>query len=254
MKKYDTLIFDLDGTLSISKQPLSKEIAELLGKATNQINIVVITGGMFEQIKKQVINQMSDDSDLNNLYILPTSGSSMRKYNPLRDSWDEVYSHKLNDEQKERVISSIKEALEKASFSIDNSELAGPQIEDRESQVTFSALGQKQLPDIKATWDPERTKRKELLSLLEHLEDEFDVKLGGSTSIDVTLKGIDKAFGINEFYAHTNLDIKNGLFVGDQIIPGGNDFPATKTGIDTLDTTGPEKTINIINSVLGNIN
>ena len=32
------------------------------------------------------------------------------------------------------------------------------------------------------------------------LENGFDINIGGTTSIDITLKGIDKEYGINEFY------------------------------------------------------
>ncbi|MAQ77499.1 HAD family hydrolase [Candidatus Campbellbacteria bacterium] len=248
MKKYDTLIFDLDGTLAVSKQEISKQMADLLSRASTMVNIVVITGGKFQQIKKQVIDQLTDEAHLGNIYILPTTGSAMRSYDS--GNWTIVYELELTQQQKDRIIASLQNALQQASFDIDQSILCGEQIEDRHSQITLSALGQEQLPEIKKAWDPDYTKRKELVSLLSGLEDEFSVKFGGTTSIDITLAGIDKAYGINEFYDHVPFKIENGLFIGDEIKPGGNDFAATKTAIDTKDTSGPEETMDIINNVL----
>jgi HAD superfamily hydrolase (TIGR01484 family) len=250
MKKYDTLIFDLDGTLAVSKQPLDDQTATLLSETTHQLNVVIITGGHFDQIKLQVINQLNSSTNLENFYILPTSGSSMRKYNTQKNFWDIVYDNQLTKDQKKRIILSLENALERASFTIDPNIIIGEQIEDRNSQITLSALGQKQLPKVKALWDPAKEKRRELITYMSDLKDEFDIRFGGGTSIDITLKGIDKEYGIRQFYKHTHFKIENGLFVGDQIVPGGNDFAATKTGIDTRKTTGPGKTIEIINSVL----
>jgi len=246
MKHYKTLIFDLDGTLSISKAPLSSEMAEIFSKASQICNLAVITGGMFNQIEKQVIGHLTSDAVLSNIFILPTSGSEMRLYNSESKEWEVVYSEKLSDEQTTRIIAALKNALEKSSFKIGEDEILGEQIEDRESQITFSALGQKQNPESKAAWDPDGVKRREMMGNLTDLEDEFDVKFGGSTSIDITLKGIDKEFGVNEFLKQTGFDIRDSLFVGDKIIPCGNDWAATKTGIDTRSTTGPDETMHII--------
>jgi len=246
MKPYKTLIFDLDGTLSVSKSALSPEMAEVFSKASQTLNLAIITGGMFYQIQEQVIDRLTREAHLGNISILPTSGSEMRMYNTEKKEWEEVYSEKLSDNQKNRITKSLENALEQSSVEIAQDELAGDQIEDRESQITFSALGQNQTPELKAAWDPDEKKRREMMEYMTDLEDEFDVKLGGSTSIDITLKGIDKEFGINQFFKYTGLDIDNALFVGDKIIPGGNDWAATKTGIDTQSTEGPDQTMHII--------
>lgn len=254
MKKYDTLIFDLDGTLAVSKSALTHEMGQLLADATNKVNIVIITGGKFDQIKKQVIDCLGVNAQMKNFYVLPTSGSSMVEYNTETQSWDYVYKHELTKNQKEILIQRLNEVLKKVSFSISLQELNGEQIEDRGSQLTFSALGQSQKPKIKELWDPLQLKRKEIVSYMEDLQNEFDINIGGTTSIDITLKGIDKEYGIKEFYKKTPFNIENGLFVGDKIFPGGNDYPATKTGIDYSKTSGPEETMEIIKRHLGTSN
>jgi phosphomannomutase len=250
MKKYDTLIFDLDGTLTVSKSALDERMAGLLSLVSQTLNLVVITGGMMEQIQKQVLDQLQETSRLENIYILPTSGAVMYMYDISNLSWEIVYENPFTQEQKNRVIESLQQALNQASFTVAQEDIKGEQIEDRGSQITLSALGQKQLPEIKAHWDPDADKRRELISYMSDLENEFDVNFGGGTSIDITLKGIDKEFGINQFYKHTVFKIENGLFIGDQIVKGGNDFAATKTDIDTRTTRDPEETIEIVHAVL----
>lgn len=244
MKHYSILIFDLDGTLAESKSTITLDMADVLSKALENHVVVIITGGMFIQIKTQVIDQLPQETNLSNLFILPTSGSEMQEY---RDGgWQEVYHEALTDEQRRHIITSLEQALEQADIEIAQDEIVGEQIEDRQSQVTFSALGQEQSPEKKALWDPDEVKRRKMMGYLKDLEAEFDVKLGGSTSIDITLKGIDKAYGIKRFFKETGLDIKDGIFVGDKIVPGGNDWAATKTEIDTQSTSGPEQTMRII--------
>ena len=250
MKKYKTLIFDMDDTLVVTKSPLSPEMAELFAKASQKVNMVIITGGLLKQIKTQCIDLLNEDARLENIYILPTSGGEMHRYNLETKEWECVYDNRLTDEQKNRIINSFKNALSQASFEIKPEEIKGEQIEDRESQITMSAIGQYQLPELKYKWDPDQKKRRELVSYMSELKEEFDVNVGGTTSIDITLKGIDKEYGINRFFKETGFDMKEALFIGDKIMPGGNDWPAIKTGIDTYQTHNPENTALIIKEVI----
>ncbi len=254
MKKYTHIIFDLDGTLAVSKSALDSKMAELLSDASHTLGLAIITGGMLSQIQIQCLDQLTENAQLQNMYVLPTSGSQMYVFNPDGQTWESLYNKAFTQDQKDRVMIALHRALGQASFTIDQASLRGEQIEDRGSQITFSALGQKQFPEVKVLWDPDHVKRLELLEYLEDLQDEFDVKMGGSTSIDITLKGVDKEFGIHQFYKHTDFDIHDGLFVGDQIVPGGNDWAATQTGIETRSTSGPEETMSIIKEVLAPYN
>lgn len=252
-KDYKTLIFDLDGTLAVSKSPISKKMASLLSEASKTLNIVIITGGKYKQIVEQVLNMLTLEADLKKIYILPTSGAQMYSYSVEENRWKLVYSETFNQEQEERILNSLKSALEKTSFTILPEDLLGEQIEVRgHSQITFSALGQEQLPEIKEKWDPNQEKRKEIVKYLSDLTEEFDIKIGGTTSIDITLKGIDKEFGIKHFFKETNLNIQESLFVGDMIFPGGNDWAATKTDIDIYKTKNPKDTAILVRNILNN--
>ena len=67
----------------------------------------------------------------------------------------------------------------------------------------------------------------------------FEVRRGGLTSIDVTQKGIDKAYGVRQIEKVLKIPIKEMVFIGDALYPGGNDAAAKKTGVQTIATKRP---------------
>lgn len=71
----------------------------------------------------------------------------------------------------------------------------GPALEDRGSQVTYSALGQAAPVDAKLAWDPDNSKKEALRAYAAERLPDLEVRSGGSTSIDITKRGIDKAYG-----------------------------------------------------------
>jgi hydroxymethylpyrimidine pyrophosphatase-like HAD family hydrolase len=126
----------------------------------------------------------------------------------------------------------------------------GEQIEDRGSQITFSGLGQEAHPDIKANWDPDVQKRNRLKALLDvHLPD-FAVRIGGSTSVDITKPGIDKAYGIHKLAAISGLGLPEMLFIGDALYPGGNDAPVRDAGVETIAVNDIADTKMVIETII----
>ena len=59
---------------------------------------------------------------------------------------------------------------------------------------------------------------------------EFSVRLGGTTSVDVTKPGIDKGYGIRKLRDTLGIAIEEMIFIGDALFPGGNDYPAKEAG------------------------
>ena len=103
----------------------------------------------------------------------------------------------------------------------------GDLIEDRGSQITFSALGQEAPLAEKAKWDPDFAKRQKIEAILEPMISASPSILGGATSIHVTRPGIDKAYGIMKLKETLGVPIADMIFVGDAIFPGGNGYPAS---------------------------
>ena len=126
----------------------------------------------------------------------------------------------------------------------------GEIVEDRGSQITFSALGQQAPLVEKEKWDPDYAKRKKIKAILDKRIREFSVRIGGSTSIDITKPGIDKAYGIKKLQEILHISLKEMIYIGDALFVGGNDYPAEKAGVDSIPVKGPDETKRVIEAII----
>jgi HAD superfamily hydrolase (TIGR01484 family) len=243
MKKL--IVFDLDGTLAESKSSLDGEMAALLGDLLGVVKVAVISGGNWPQFDKQVLSNLPHDRRLNNLSLLPTCGTKFFRY---EGAWQELYSEDFTAEEKQKIIGSLKKAI--GSAGVKAEKVWGTLIEDRGSQITFSALGQQAPIEEKKKWDPDYTKRKKIKAILDTLIPEFSVRMGGATSIDVTEPGIDKGYGIRKLRDILGIAINEMIFIGDAVFPGGNDYPAKEAGVVSIRVRDPDETKRIIETII----
>lgn len=242
------IVFDLDGTLAESKSPMDQEMSELLGELLSQKLVAVISGGAFPQFEKQFLASLDvRPENLPNLYLLPTCASSLYRY--LDGKWEKVYEEVLTTEEKRKIF----EAFERMFHALNYEHPKRPYgeiIEDRGTQITFSALGQEAPLELKCAWDPDQKKRLEMVEVLELLLPESSVRIGGMTSIDVTRKGIDKAYGIRKIVEQLSVNVEEIIFIGDALFEGGNDYPVRSTGVVCVSVQGPAQTKEIIRVLL----
>jgi hypothetical protein len=159
-----------------------------------------------------------------------------------------LYSEDFTPDQKHKIIGALNTALDRSGIKTDRH--WGEVIEDRGSQITFSALGQEAPLDQKKVWDPDFKKREKIKAILDPLIPEFSVNLGGATSIDVTKHGIDKAYGIRKLRDTLGIPIDDMIFVGDAIFPGGNDYPAKQAGVVSIEVRDPDETKRVIEAIV----
>jgi len=235
MKKL--IVYDLDGTLAESKSSLDAEMADLLHDLLGVAKVAVISGGGWPQFEKQLLSHLPHDERLLNLSLLPTCGTKFFQYN---GSWKLLYSEDLTATEKEKITSSLNAAVAANGFKPEK--VWGKVIEDRGSQITFSALGQQAPLDEKDKWDRDFGKRKKMKATLDTSIPEFSVRLGGATSIDVTRHGIDKAYGIRKLRDILGVSLREMIYIGDAIFPGGNDYPAKEAGVTCVAVRGPQET------------
>ncbi len=242
MKKL--VIFDLDGTLAESKQPLTGEMAEKLSELLSQTRVAIISGGALPQFLKQVVTRLPAHANLNNLYLLPTSGAAL--YEREHDGWNKIYEEHLSERDVETIAAALRAAAEETG-TIDFSEQSwGERIEYRGGQVTLSALGQQAPIALKKAWDPDHAKRRALQEATLHRLPSFSVAIGGATSIDVSKKGVDKAYGVRKLCERLGVKESDALYVGDELGKGGNDEPIFKTEVPTKAVTAPFDTLHLI--------
>jgi phosphomannomutase len=231
------IVYDLDGTLAESKSSLDAEMAALLHDLLGLAKVAVISGGGWPQFEKQLLSNLPHDERLGNLSLLPTCGTQFFRY---AGAWEKIYSEDLTAGEKEKIIGSLKKALDESGFKVEK--VWGEDIEDRGSQITLSALGQQAPLEEKSKWDPDFTKRMKIKGILDALIPEFSVRLGGTTSIDVTKPGIDKAYGIRKLRDILGISLKEMIYVGDALFEGGNDYPAKEAGVVSISVRGPDDT------------
>jgi phosphomannomutase len=243
MKKL--IIFDLDGTLAESKSSLDAEMAVLLNELLGIVKVAIISGGGWPQFEKQILTNLPHDEVLKDLSLLPTCGTQFYQYD---GTWKKIYSEDFNADEKKKIMDALKKALDTVGFNIEK--VWGETIEDRGSQITYSALGQEAPIKEKTKWDPDFTKRKKIQKILSESISEFSVRLGGTTSVDITKPGIDKAYGIMKLRDKLNIEIDEMIFIGDAIFPGGNDYPAKEAGVVSIKIKDPEESKRVIETII----
>ncbi|MSU75808.1 MAG: HAD-IIB family hydrolase [Candidatus Magasanikbacteria bacterium] len=251
----DLIVFDLDGTLAPSKSPMDKEMSELLKELLKVKKIAVIGGGKYGLFQFQLLVCLKVPTALfHNLFLFPTTATTFYRY---KNGWKTVYSHKLSLKEVAKIKSTFNRVFKEIGYEHPK-KIYGELIENRGTQVSFSVYGQ----DIVATlgqkgirlkeeWKNKHTPTKmKIAKLMQKYLPEFEVRAAGFTTIDVTKKGIDKAYGLHQIEKHIHVPIKRMVFIGDAIFPGGNDYAVTKTGVDNIPVDGPEDTKKIIKEIL----
>lgn len=252
MESIKLIVFDLDNTLAVSKTVIDEEMSELLRKLLEIKKVAVISGGSFKQLEKELLFHLSLETNLSNLHIFPSGGTSYYCWIKDEGKWAMIYQDVLSKKDKIKIMDAVSNVLSEINF--DKSNIKGQLIEDKESSLTFSGLGQDAEIDEKVKWDPDQKIRLDIKSRLDKIIPDFEIKVAGTTSIDITEKGKDKAYGIQKMVEYIKVSIQEMVYIGDSLFEGGNDHPVIKTGIKVHAVKDPEDTKNIIGDILNNKN
>jgi phosphomannomutase len=237
------VVFDLDDTLAPSKSPLDPSMATALVSLLQRLPVCIISGGRFEQFQSQVLDRLTaPEQILSRLHLMPTSGT--RYYSRQQGAWSQVYAEDLSAAEKARIMQVLEETSRSLGYWEEHPR--GELVEDRGSQVTYSALGQAAPLDAKAAWDPDGTKKSLLVAHAAPLLPNFEVRSGGSTSVDVTRKGIDKAYAVRKLMTQIHAAPEELLFVGDRLDEAGNDYPVLAVGVPCVPVTSWQDTLAVI--------
>lgn len=242
----ELVAFDLDGTLAESKQAIKDDMAEALADLLEAVHVAVISGGDWPQFDKQVASRLPARADRSKLWLMPTTGTKL--YTHRDGAWSPVYAELFSDDERAKIIAAFNESLDATGFQPEKT--WGERIEDRGSQITFSALGQQAPIDMKEHWDPDFAKRKVIQADLRKRLPGLSINMGGATSIDITREGVDKAYGLKKLRDASGIALDAMMFVGDAIFPGGNDYPAKELGLDTVRVRDPGDTMAVIATVV----
>ncbi len=245
------IAFDIDDTLVVTKSPLSDRMSELLVRLLESYEVCVISGGKFEIFQQNIVERLPADSvHLTRLHLMPTCGTRYYRYDPELKEWQLQYANDLTKDQKHRIVTALEDVAKDMGIWCDTPD--GEIIEDRLSQITHSALGQLASAEAKYKW---AEKYKDLRPIFrdkvaERIPD-LEVRIGGTTSTDITLPGVDKAYGIEKLLEALDLSVKDVLYIGDKLEEGGNDYPVKAMGADTIAVERWQDTAYVVEGILG---
>ena len=249
MKK--VLAFDIDQTLNVAKTPITEEIADLLVKCLAHFEICPISGQKFDQFLIQIVDRLPDHSPelLKHLHLFVAQGTQYYRFE--NGDWHQIYNYPLTNDQVNKISATIKQAAKELGYWEEDKLQPGDEIiENRLSQVTFSALGQKAGTEAKYAWDPDHQKRQQIVARCKELAPEFDYEIGGTTSINAITPGMNKVFGMTHLLEELNVQKEDILYFGDMTEPGGNDYPVVEMGIDTITVRNHEDTAYALRGIL----
>ena len=243
------IVFDLDGTLTESKFDVDSEMSALIGELLKIKKVAVIGGGKYELFKKQFLSKLDVSEDLlKNLSVFPATATVYYKHvnndwhQHKESDWEQVYSQELTAEEKHKILEAFEKTFAELGYQHPD-KIYGELVEDRGTQITFSALGQEAPLDLKIKWRDENHDLKlKMVRTLQKYLPEVEVAAAGYTSIDITRKGIDKEFGLEQMQEYLNIPLAEMLFVGDALFEGGNDYAALRTGIPCFEVRTVEDT------------
>jgi phosphomannomutase len=241
--------FDLDDTLAPSKSPIPDRIGEQLVALAERVEVAVISGGQIVQFQTQVVDRLPEApaSTLVHVHLMPTCGTQYYRFAQDGDL-ETVYAHALTDDEKSRALAAIEEQARR--LGLWESETWGEILEDRGSQITFSALGQRAPLEAKIAWDPTGAKKTALRDAVAARIPDLEVRSGGSTSVDITHRGIDKAYGMTKLAEQTGIALGDMLFVGDRLDEAGNDYPVLALGVPCQAVEGWEQTVEFLDTLI----
>lgn len=245
------IAFDLDDTLAISKSAISDRMAELFTRLLDSYHVCIISGGKIEQFHLQVVDRIDATADqLSHLHLMPTCGTRYYRYDVSKENWKLQYAEDLSPEQKKHIVEVLEQSAKDQGLWAE--EPYGELIEDRNSQITYSVLGQQAPAEAKYAWAEKNAETKlKLRDLIAERLPELEVRLGGTTSVDVTRIGIDKAYGMQKLMDELTLSTDEVLFFGDKLQEGGNDYPVKALGIDSIEVEKWEDTAFALEGILG---
>jgi phosphomannomutase len=203
-------VFDVDGTLTLSRKSIDKDFAEFFVKFCKTNLVYFVTGSdkpkTIEQIGEIVFN------------------SAQLSFNCAgNEVWDKdnlIYSSDWKPEQE--VFDYLEQLLAQSLFP----HKAGNHIEIRKGMVNFSIAGRKcsfEQRELYKEWDKEYQERIYFRKKLKNQFKNIDVYIGGETGLDIFRKGFGKSQAISKIKSEPSDVI---YYFGDQIFPGGNDYDA----------------------------
>lgn len=205
------IAFDLDGTLTQHKTPLSGKNRAFLDKLKQSYTLLMVGAGQSRRIFRQMGSYPID--------IIGNYGMQFCHYDSNSEELKTVYDDTIPC-NRESVAERIKALREKYGYTV----FKGDSVEYHASGcVTFPLLGTAADIEDKLAFDPDRSKRRVIYQDIKAVFSDFSVFIGGSSSFDFAPAPYNKYYALDRYCRDNSLRHSNILYCGDDYGLGGND-------------------------------
>jgi membrane-associated protein len=240
------LIFDMDDTLAESFTPPTDAILDKLVRLSRRMPVAIMSGAAFERMERDILKRVPNEPTDAEFFVFSDSAAQCHVWRQHR--WVEAYTFPLSPQEREVITHALRAATDECGMYAGAENTS--RILDRATSVAFTALQQGASQDEKRAWDPTGEKRHKLVTILRDRLPDYEILIGGKTTIDVTRLGITKAYGVEWLAKELRLTTSDMLFIGDGFYPGGNDAAVIPTGIQTKEISSPKETESLIDGFL----
>ena len=198
-------IFDIDGTLTPSRNKIDKQFQELFKNFISAYRVWLISGSDHTKTIEQIGVDIWKDVER----VYQCSGNQLFKKGSLIRSSDW------------EIPIQTKGCLEKFLKQSKYPHRYGNHIEERPGMVNFSIVGRQCTQEQREEYFKWDNKHKERIEFSKELRERYlglDAVVGGEISIDIYPRGKDKGQIVDE------LKDDKFMFFGDRLEPGGNDY------------------------------
>ena len=223
MKDVKLIAFDLDGTLTQHKSPLSPENRSVLERLSAKYKLLMVGAGQCRRIFDQMGHFPID--------IVGNYGMQYAEYNPATQDIEILRNDSVTACRQEIVEARVNALRRDYGYT----EYKGNSVEYHPSGcITYAILGTKADIEDKLSFDPDRSKRRKFYSRVVEDFPEYTVFVGGSSSFDMAPKPYDKYYALDRYCKEHGMTHDEVLFVGDDYGPGGNDEAVYRSDISFL--------------------
>ena len=214
------IVFDLDGTLTQHKQPLSDANRAVLDTLSKRYEIIMAGGGNCKRIYKQMGN-----------YPITILGNYGMEESQIVDGEFKIVREETCPVDRKFFDKKTSELRKKYGYT----EFKGDSNEYHQSgMVTFALLGTKADQADKLAFDPYKIRRREMFPEVCEIFKDYSIFIGGTTSFDITPKQYNKYDAVMRYAAEHGYVKDQILFVGDDFADGGNDSQIRLGGMDYI--------------------
>lgn len=240
-------LFDLDDTLAESFKSPSPAMLARLVRLLEKMPVAIVTGRDLSWMEHDFLAEIAASPHIARFFLFPEGAAQCLQWT--EGAWRYRYDNALDDGERRTIENAALAAADETGV-LAGLPVAGERFVQKRAMVAFAALGRPVPHDLKYSWDPGNKRRAALTAAIAEKLPDYDVLMGGATSIDITRKGVNKSLAVGWLAEHLKLAPRDMLYVGDTLFPGGNDAAVIPTGIETRQVASLDETAQILDDLI----